>query len=379
MDAEAAPQADSGSIRDALNAAFDSVESQPTPGKDLPPPIIAPEKAEPAQPTKPPPPGPARPEPSEPKAPEKPLQPGEKPRDAQGRFAKGTPETPKSPIETIAPPIEPASPPAPEFKPPQSWKPTEREKWGVTPPEIQAAITRREREIATAMQESTEARRGWQAFREVVSPFEGMIRAEGSEPLRAVATLLQTAAALRTAPAGHKAALIADLVKTYQVPVELLDKALVGEAPNGQQGPMQEYRDPRVDQLLSQLQQAAHQRQQMTLQKSHAEVDAFGKDKEFFADVREEMADILELAAKRNVAMSLEDAYSRALAMHPDIAEVLRQREAAKQAANANASTQRARQAAVSIRSQPTGARPAPQSQSLREDLEAAFLEVDGR
>jgi hypothetical protein len=49
--------------------------------------------------------------------------------------------------------------PAPQDRAPQSWSPAAREEWTKTPPNVRAQITKREKEIATALQESAGDRR----------------------------------------------------------------------------------------------------------------------------------------------------------------------------------------------------------------------------
>jgi hypothetical protein len=223
------------------------------------------------------------------------------------------------------------------------------------------------------MEESSESRKFHGEFQRAIAPYEGMMRAEGAEPLKAVASLLQTAAALRTASPAHKAQLVASMVRTFSIPIDALDAALVGEAPAQGQGQAGGYRDPRVDQLFSQLQEANQRRSGALSQSAAAEVQAF-EDKEFFDDVREDVADILEMSAKRNVAMSLEQAYSRAVRMHPEISQVLQQREAAKAAGTAQAATQQARRAASSVKGSPSGvAANGKAPNGLREELEASW------
>jgi hypothetical protein len=209
------------------------------------------------------------------------------------------------------------------------------------------------------------------------------VRAEGGDVFTATQNLFATAAALRTAPVAHKGQVIASLINTFGVPLDAINAALPGgqgaQSQAGQPGAMPEYRDPRVDELMAQLHQAAQQRQQQLQQKSQSEIESFGASHEFFDDVREEMADLLEVATRRGAQLSLEDAYKRAIQLKPDIAEVLRQREAAKQAQNTQSAAQRAKHAASSIRSQPTGAVRNGAPLSLREELEQAALQVDGR
>lgn len=318
-------------------------------------------------------------------------------RDSTGRFTKteapavktATPMpkgagvsdvSPKTANATAVPAQGTSTPSAPELKAPQAWKPAAREKWAAIPPEIQAEIVRVENETKTGLREASEAKRFAQEFARTVAPYEGMIRSEGSDPLRAVSNLLQTAAALRTAPPAHKAQLVANLIQAFGVPIEALDAALVGQAPAqaAQQGGGQ-YRDPRVDQLLASLQQAQEQRSQSLSQSAAKEVAEF-QAKEFFEDVRQDVADLLEMASRRGIALSLEEAYNRALKMHPEISGVLAQREAAKSAANGNPSTQRARAAASTVKSQPSGGVMNGEGpRSLRDDILAATASLQGR
>lgn len=294
-------------------------------------------------------------------------------RDEAGRFAAKPKEAQKAVEKPAAekstePPPAAAQPP-PALKPPRSWSATAREAWGNMSPELQAEVIRRERDIEAGLREAAEAKRLREEFQKTLSPYEAMLKAEGSEPLRAIGSLLQTAQALRTAPPAQRAALVAQIVRTYGVPIEALDAALAGEAPPAQQ--QAPYRDPRVDQLFATIEQAKAQRAQ-ALQAEAAKAIQGVQEQEFFDDVREEMADILEVAARRGVAMTLEDAYNRAIALHPEISKVLSQREAAKAAANAQASTQRAKAASTSVKGSPAGVADEKPT-GLREQLEAAF------
>lgn len=305
-------------------------------------------------------------------------------RDEKGRFApkakvQETPQAAGQPSPDSAPPppgpAAAAPAPTPELKAPQSWKAGIREKWATLPAEVQQEVNRRERETTIALQEASEARKGWQTFRETVAPFEAMIRAEKTEPMQAVANLLQTAAALRTAPPVHKAALIANMVKTFGVPIEALDQALAGQTPAANQPMQGEYRDPRVDQLLAQLQGAQQQREQELHAKMASELQAFQEKSEFFEDVRNDMATLMRAAELDKRDLSLEQAYNAAIQMfHPDIAEILRQREAAKAATNAQASTARAKAASSSVRPSPaTPVIPASRKMSDHEAVAAAI------
>lgn len=365
----------SDSIRDAVSAAFEESEAATT--------------SEPATaPSPPPTPEPAAAEAKS--APEAAPSAGAKSRDERGRFASSAtatadPTKPANATEPLASPdarkdVAPGGPPPaptePPLKAPQSWKPQYRERWSGLPRDVQEEVLRVDREIRTTMEQAAQARKFHEDFQRTVSPFEAVIRAEGSDPMKMVGNLLQTAVALRTAAPAHKAQLIAQVIKSYGVPIDALDAALVGEQPAG--GQAQQSIDPRM--LAAQVRQEvlggiAQQLQQSQRQKAAADAAAFEQDasNEFLEDVRDDMADILEVAARRNVALTLKEAYDRACQMNPNVRATLEQRKAAGAAANAQASTQRARVAASSVKSQPAGIAAGKELKSIRDAVEAAW------
>lgn len=291
-----------------------------------------------------------------------------------GKFQKAEPS--KSGKAGVVPPAPTILPQAAALKPPQSWKPAAREKWGALPKEVQEEAVRHDKEVHKVMQESAEARKNWGAFQAAVAPYEGMIRAEGGDPIRSAVNLYQTAMALRTAPAQHKAGIVRDIIRTFGVDIDMLSAALSGQPAPQQQAQAAHFQDPRVDQLLSRLQQAEQSRSQSVAEQGNQAVSEFSQNAEFYEDVRHDMADLMELATKRNVALTLEQAYNRAVANHPEVSQVMEQREAAKRANALQASTQRSRAASSSLRSQPGGAvNGTPQPVGRRAMIEAAFDE----
>ena len=318
-------------LRADISAAFDAAP-EPTPATDTPAP--APERVEssPVGASSPP-------EPVETpvgKAPETAAE--ARARDEKGRFAKAQADAAAPPVEApvasptppvdVPKPVEAPKPPVETIKAPQSWRPNVREKFNALPPEVQQEVIRREREVEQTQRESAEARQGYQRFREVMAPFEHMVRAEGSDPYRTVGSLMQTAMALQSGAPRTKAQIVANLIQHYGVDLNSLAATLEGQpVPETQAQP---YRDPRVDELLGQVQQAkAVKQQQMAAEAQRLIGEIQGE--EFFGDVKDAMADILEIAAKRGVAMTPREAYNRAVWADPHVAEVLQQRQAAAQ------------------------------------------------
>ena len=283
---------------------------------------------------------------------------------------------------------EVAAKPVDQFdKAPQSWKPGAREAWASLPPDVRAEVHRREREAAHVMQETAQARQVTDYVGKLQQQFAPALQAEGVDALTASANLMNLASRLRFGTPVEKAQLAASIVRNYGVDVNALADALDSMGPgmqqlHGQPGqPPQQagmYQDPRVDMLFQQLQGLQQSRQENIVQTAVKEVESFGEGKEFFNDVREDMADLMDLAAKRKIDLSLDQAYERACKMQPEISRVLDAREAAKRAGNLNGSTQRARIAASSVRGTPAGGS-TPKADNLRATIEAAFEQVDGR
>jgi hypothetical protein len=269
----------------------------------------------------------------------------------------------------------------PYNKAPQSWKPGAREVWAKLPTEVRAEVHRRESETAHVMQETAQARQVHDYLGQLQQTYAPALQAEGVDVLTASANLMQLASRLRFGTPPEKAQMAAQIIRNYGVDVNALADALDGIPAQAQPGQMQQQpmmQDPRVDQLFEQLSAMRQNREQQIMEKAVTEVEQFGGDKEFFEDVREDMADILDLATKRGIDLPLDQAYERACRLHPEISKVLVARERAAQAGNLRGSTQRAKDAASSVRGTPSGVSTA-QPNTLRSQIESAMEEVGGR
>jgi len=197
--------------------------------------------------------------------------------------------------------------------------------------------------------------------------------------LTATQNLMNLASRLRFGTPPEKAQLAAQIIRTYGVDIETLAAALDNQPmPQQQQQRQGMYQDPRVDQLLGELNAAKQARAEAAQREAVNEVEQFGAGREFFEDVREDMADILEFAARRKIDLPLEQAYERACALNPDIAKVIEGRRKAAAAGTAQQSTQRARAAASSVKVTPSGVS-TPDPGDLRSAIEAAIEAADGR
>lgn len=324
-------------------------------------------------------------------------------RDSTGKFVKGeedatlatlkpgkkqAPKPSPTPITTNGVPSQTPAPapgtqtptPAPKFKAPASWGPLAKEHWATLHEAAQAEVDKREREISKALQESARPREFHQQFEKTVAPYAAMIQ---GDPVQYVGGLLQTVYALRSGVPTHRAQVMAQLIKNFDVPIDALDAALSGQAPpQGQAGPV----DPTAiaaqvrEQVMREFQQS---REASMKQRTHAEVDAFGADREFFEDLRDDMAEAITRASRAGRAMTMEDAYNRAKLVHkadPDseVGKVLRHREEKAAAEARNADAQRAKAASTSVRSQPAPHTNNGAPRTTRDAVEKAWDTLSG-
>ena len=268
---------------------------------------------------------------------------------------------------------------------PASWKPELREHWATLPDGVRSEIYRRESEVQRTLQETAEARKTAEAVMKTIAPYEAFIKAENSNPLQAIDNLMSTAARLRTGTAPELAQLVAGIVNQFGIGrfgnsfIELLDGALASQTPkvDPQQNAIEQVLNQKlapVQQMLNQFQQAQAQQQQMVQQQAVNEVEQFLSKAEFGNDVREDMADILEVAQRRGINMTLQDAYKKAVMMNDNVRSVLTQRVQSQKAQSQTQAAQRARSAAVSVSgAAPMGGMQAPVT-DVRSAIEAAIV-----
>ena len=360
------------SLRDALEAAYDGQEpAAPSPPETGGSPKDTPEPIRDTAPT----------ERSEPVTKDEAPTSGERKRGPDGKFLKTSAELQAeadkaaqldTSLEATA--TDQLKPEVQSFKAPESWKPAVREAWAKIPPEAQAEIHRREQDMNQFVQRTSGMRKLADQFIGVVNPYMGMIQAEGGNPIETVQNLLQTAAFLRTGPSAQKATMVAKLVKDFGISVQDLDAALAGEAiPDDPDEKFRRLIDEKlqpVQEILGTVTKAKQDREKQVSSEVDSEIEKFAGDpaNEFFKDVFQDMADMVEMSAKRGQQLTLKAAYDRAVQYNPEVQEVLRKRREAKQ--NAGSSLQ--------VKGPSMGA-PANPNGTLRDDLLASMDSVANR
>jgi len=273
---------------------------------------------------------------------------------------------------------------------PQSWKPAQKAKWGTLDLDIQQEVLRRDRETTQVLNDTAQARQIANKLSQTVQPYMARINSLNTDPLNAVSELLKADHILSTAPKATRAQYMANLIKDYGIDLQELDSALAGRAPAD---PVDErvekllaQRLAPIQQFLTQQQQVEQRRQQEASQQLAHTVETMSQDSKYpyFEQVRESMADIVEIMANRGQHITIEAAYNRAVAMDPAISsEIANKTEVlakATQAAQQNSRAQRALNASVSVGGAPSGLTVgAPSANDRRAAITAAFEQVEGR
>lgn len=309
-------------------------------------------------------------------------------RDERGRFASNKPDavagaeapTEQQQPEVAAQPVPQAQEaarevPAAALAAPNSWSNQAKAKWHEIPPDIRAEIAKRESDVHKGFTKMDEERAYGRELQKVIQPYEPLIRAEGGTPAAAVQDLLNTAYILRTGDPATKARLFAQTAQRFGV-----DLSQLGQQQQ-QVAPEVAALHQRIAQLEGSLQQRARVEQERAQQTALQTIQTFKSDPAhpFFDAVQDEMALLLQ----NNAAADLKEAYDKAVWMRPDLRQQLLAAQTAQQTATVQQrqKVDKARMKAGSVRGGPGGTQPAAPNPnaSVREDLEAAFREAQGR
>ena len=244
-----------------------------------------------------------------------------------------------------------------------------REAWKDLPDTVKSDYVERERRHSTELQKNAEKANFAQSMMGAISPFQNALQMEGNSPQEAVRNLAQIAHGLRNGTPSEKATMMANLIQRYGVDIIALDGALVGEQlPQEQPQQQQEFRDPRVDQLL---QQQNMQRAQDATQ--NIQTWAQTAKAEFISDagLRNDMADLMDMATNRGQEMSLQQAYDKACLLNPQVQQAMEQRKLAEDGQRMASKNN----AASSISGAPQGSPGGPDVNDMRAVLEHAWRE----
>jgi hypothetical protein len=269
-------------------------------------------------------------------------------------------------------PQEQETPQEEKVAPPASWTAGAKEKFSGLDPAIQEEVLKREKDYAKGIQKHAELARQAEQFDQVVAPYKAMIAAEGSNPVQAVQSLLNTAYQLRSGTAQQKTQLILQLASQYGADLSQLNP----------QTEEDEYLDPEIKSLkdeISSLKQTTQSQldaaQNQQIQSYQQQIEAFKNDPKnvHFEKVQGQMSALLTSGS----ASSLEEAYDKSLYLVPEIREELIQQQLKekdedrlKKESEAAAKARKA--AGTQLKNEEAGI-VMPQDGTLEDDLAAAY------
>lgn len=208
--------------------------------------------------------------------------------------------------------LESAPAPTPYDNAPASWKGEAKGVWADLPEKARREVIRRERMIERTLHDTAQARQVAEEFIGVANQYDARLKDWGTTPVAAFKTFMDADRSLSTGPMSSRAAAIANIIKEYNIDIGALDSALAGATPD----PLLDV-DGRVQALVQQ--QMAPFREMMATQEQAktqqivSVIDGMANNPDFpyFEEVREDMADLIEINMRRGVAVSLEDAYKK--------------------------------------------------------------------
>ena len=251
---------------------------------------------------------------------------------------------------------------------PQSWKGESKKVWAELPLNVRQEVIRREREITKGLSEAAQARQQVGQIQEVLQPHMDRINTiYGGNSIQAITNLMGIERTLASGDPVSKAQLVAKMINHFKVDLVTLDKLLVGEAPTPeaqQQTNIEKLLEQKLapfQQFISIQQQREQEKARQVEQETIHTIESMAVDPKFpyFNEVRNDMADLIDIAAKKGLYLSLEQAYTRAVRMNDGTFEASTVRDtsqAATQAAlQSHQAAQKAKGAAVSVGGSPTG------------------------
>ena len=210
---------------------------------------------------------------------------------------------------------------------PTSWNAKVREKWAELPEEVRQEVIKREEAHVNGVRKLQEEFAPVRQFAESVGGVLQEARALGQDPVQYIHNLAAAERGLRNGSPDQKFGVLLQLADQYGIPLrQFLGTAdAQSQQPQAAQIPAEVARE--LEEARRFREQMTHQQQVQQQTEVQRQVEQFQQGREFFDDVREIMAGLFEA----NQVSTLEEAYDKAIWMHPDVRAVLLQREKAQQ------------------------------------------------
>ena len=274
-------------------------------------------------------------------------------RDEKGRFSKHEQETSET-SETVEE--------KPARNPWASWKKEAQATLSQLPPETQRMIQEREEQFHKGIEQYKQDAYQGRVLNKALAPHMEYLNQVGVAPDVAISTLIQAEKVLRTADPQTKTQMFMKLAHDYGIDVNSLTNVPF---------------DPYKYQLEQQLQAQQAQLAQIMQSRQIAEeaqlgqtIEQFAQQHEYFDEVRETMADLLD----KGLASDLNDAYSKAIRLNDNVfARTTQNSGQANQVQRANNAAKAAKAAAVQVKGSPVGGMKPTEARSTEEAVRNAM------
>lgn len=214
------------------------------------------------------------------------------------------------------------------IKPPVGMPPALREKWGKVDREFQQYWADRERNMATTLQQTADARKFTEEFRKIAQPFEDYLKEFNITPTAHADELFKLSYSLNKGTPVQRAQILVNLIQHFKPDAATMQALFSGQqvnvAPITTPAPK-----PNMDEAVqAEIEKRKAAEQQQAVQ---AEIDKFAETAEFYNDVREMMGRAIDGGFVQGNTMSelMKNAYDFCCQNHPEIKGILASRGAA--------------------------------------------------
>ena len=257
-------------------------------------------------------------------------------------------------------------PEQPKHDPWKSWKKEAAEEMAKLPDNVQKYIIERQDQFHKGLEQYKAAANYAKTIDKSIAPYKDYLSQLGVTPEVAFPNLLKTERTLRTGSPQEKVEMFQKLAHDYGIDLGALAN-IPYDANLAQLKAQKEW-------LESQLQASQDFKQSHEDAQIQSVIEDFGSQHEFFAEVREKMADLLD----SGLAHDLQDAYAKAIRLDDDVFAKYQARQQVNsktaQLSKANQAAQAAKQAAVQVKGSPVGVKNQAAPKSTEDAVRMAFL-----
>lgn len=252
----------------------------------------------------------------------------------------------------------------PKRNPFAAWKKDAQAALTALPPETQQYIVEREQQFHKGIQQYKEDAIKGRTLRNAIAPHMEYLNQLQVQPEQAISKLLETERILRTSEPQAKVQAFMKLAHDYGIDVNNLT--------NAKFDPYSYQLEQRLAQQQSMLEQLSQSKQMAEEAQLGQTIEQFAQSHEYFDDVRETMADLLD----KGLASDLNDAYAKAVRLNDDVFSRVQQAPQIAQIQRANEAAKAAKASAVSVKGSPTGVTRPPEPKSTEEAVRQAMAQL---